>query len=87
MSDFQKKAKLELENMIKEALRQAMKNAGGFAEDILDTYDIRTPADFAAHKDTIVANFDKSVMEYVESEAATPGIQKKLHEAVKKILL
>jgi hypothetical protein len=86
MSDFKKKAQQELKAVIVAVLEQAKKNADDHAMVILDTWDIDSPEKFAAAKDTIVAKFPKSMMEYAEEVAETPAVKRKLRDAVEKIL-
>jgi hypothetical protein len=86
MSNFKKKAQKELKKVIVAALEQAKKNADDHAEAILEARDIDSPEKFAAAKDSIVASFSKSVMEFVEEEADKPAVKGKLREAVEKIL-
>ncbi|MXQ55022.1 hypothetical protein [Shimazuella alba] len=86
MSNFKKKAQQGLQGVIVAALEQAKKNAGDYAMDILEAHDIDSPEKFAAAKDRIVASFSKSVMEFVEAEAGDPAVQRKLRDAVEKIL-
>jgi hypothetical protein len=86
MSNFKQKAQQELKAVIVAALEQAKKNAGDHAKDMLETYDIDSPEKFAAAKNRIVGSFSRTVMEFVEAEARNPAVQRKLREAVEKIL-